>query len=111
MTNLHIGEFEQMVLLALLQCRAEPYAPNIRQVLEERAGRSVSRGALYSTFDRLAAKGLLQWELEDSSPVPERGGHPMRRFLATEEGRRMLQVSREALLNLWDGIEAELERA
>lgn len=107
----HIGEFEQMVLLAILQAGEEAYAPAIREELRVRAGRSVSRGALYRTFDRLAAKGLLKWEIEDSNPIPERGGAPMRRFRATPEGRRALQVSREALLNLWDGIEPEMESA
>ena len=107
----HIGEFEQMVLLAILQADEQAYAPAIREVLQERAGRSVSRGALYRPFDRLAAKGLLEWEIEDSNPIPERGGAPMRRFRATAEGRRVLRVSREALLNLWDGIEPELENA
>lgn len=107
----HIGEFEQMVLLAVLQSAGEAYAPHIRGVLQERAGRSVSRGALYRTFDRLAAKGLLEWETEDSNPIPERGGAPMRRFGVTPEGRRALRVSREALLNLWDGVEPELEEA
>lgn len=107
----HIGEFEQMVLLAILQSAEEAYAPNIRVVLRERAGRSVSRGALYRTFDRLAAKGLVEWEVEDSNPIPERGGAPMRRFRTTAEGRRALRLSRKALLNLWDGIEPELEHA
>ena len=107
----HIGEFEQMVLLAVLQAAEEAYAPNIRQVLEERAGRRVSRGALYRTFDRMAAKGLLEWEAEDSNPIPERGGAPMRRFKATAEGRRALRISRDALLSLWDGIEPDLENA
>jgi DNA-binding PadR family transcriptional regulator len=107
----YIGEFEQMVLLGLLQCRDEPYAPQIRRVLEERASRTVSRGALYRTLDRLAGKGYLEWELEDSSPVPERGGHPMRRFRVTEAGRDALRVSRTALLSLWDGVESEVERA
>ncbi len=107
----HIGEFEQMVLLAILQAGDEAYAPKIRTVLEERAGRSVSRGALYRTFDRMAAKGLLEWETEDSNPIPERGGAPMRRFRATAEGRRALRISREALLKLWDGIEPTLENA
>ena len=107
----HIGEFEQMVLLAILQSSDEAYAPNIRKVLEERAGRSVSRGALYRTFDRMAAKGLLEWQIEDSNPIPSRGGAPMRRFKATPQGRRALRESREALLNLWDGIEPELENA
>ena len=107
----HIAEFEQMVLLAVLQAADEAYAPNIRTVLQDRAGRSVSRGALYRTFDRMAAKGLLEWEADDSNPIPERGGAPMRRFRVTAEGRRALRLSREALLNLWDGIEPELEKA
>ncbi len=107
----HIGEFEQMVLLAILQAGDEAYAPNIRTVLEERAGRSVSRGALYRTFDRLGAKELLEWQTEDSAPIPERGGAPMRRFRVTAEGRRALRISREALLKLWDGVEPELEKA
>lgn len=107
----HIGEFEQMVLLAVLQSADEAFAPNIREVLSDRAGRSVSRGALYRTFDRLAAKGLLEWESDATNPIPERGGAPMRRFRATAEGRRALRESREALLSLWDGIEPELENA
>ena len=107
----HIGEFEQMVLLAILQSADEAYAPNIRSVLQESAGRSVSRGALYRTFDRMAAKGLLEWEVEDSNQIPERGGAPMRLFRATAAGRRALRVSRQALLNLWDGIEPELEHS
>ncbi len=106
MPSPHVGEFEQVVLLAILQSGTEPYAPNIRRVLEERARRPVSRGALYRTFDRLAAKGYVEWEIDDSGPIPERGGAPMRRFRATAEGRRVLRVAREALLNLWDGIEA-----
>ena len=111
MASQHIGEFEQMVLLALLQSGEEPYALEVRRVLEARADRAVSRGALYRTFDRLAGKGYLEWTLEDPSPVPERGGHPMRRFRLTEAGRRALRSSRRALLNLWDGIEAELGEA
>ncbi len=111
MPNAHIGEFEQMVLLALIQCGDQAYAPNIRQVLEERAGRSVSRGALYRTFDRLERKGHLAWDLEDGSPIPERGGRPMRRFRVTKDARALLRVSRTALLKLWDGIEAELGQA
>ena len=104
----HIGEFEQVVLLALLQCGEETYALEVRRVLEERADRAVSRGALYRTFDRLARKGYLEWTLEDPSPVPERGGHPMRRFRVTDAGRVALRSARRVLLNLWDGIETEL---
>ena len=110
MPNHRNGEFEQMVLLALLQCSAEPYALDVRRVLEERPDRTVSPGALSRTFDRLADNKYLDWILEDPSPVPERGGHPMRRFRVTEAGRRALRSSRHALLNLWDGVEAELEK-
>lgn len=106
-----IAEFEQMVLLAILQAGDQAYAPNIRAVLKESARRSVSRGALYRTFDRMEAKGLVEWETDESHPIPERGGAPMRRFRVTPEGRRALRVSREALLKLWDGIEPELENA
>lgn len=111
MSTSHIGEFEQMVLLAVLQSADEAYAPTIRAVLQERAERSVSRGALYRTFDRLSAKGLLEWESEDSNLTPERGGAPMRRFRTTAAGRKALSRSRKALLNLWDGIEPDLEHA
>ena len=106
-----IGELEQMVLLAILQSADEAFAPKIRTVLQDSAGRSVSRGALYRTLDRMAAKGLLEWDDEDSNPIPERGGAPMRRFRVTLEGRKSLRQSREALLKLWDGIEPELENA
>jgi DNA-binding PadR family transcriptional regulator len=107
----HLGEFEQTVLLAILQSADQPYAPNIRAVIREKARRTVTRGALYRTFDRMTDKGLIVWEVEDSNPIPERGGAPMRRFSVTPEGRSALRRSREALLNLWDGIEPELENA
>jgi DNA-binding PadR family transcriptional regulator len=105
----YIGEFEQMVLLAMLQQGDAAYAIGIREELERSAGREVSRGALYRTFDRLEAKGYISWELEDGSPVPERGGHPMRHFQVTEAGIEALRESRSALLKLWQGIEARLD--
>jgi len=111
MSSGHVSEFEQMVLLAVLQAETEAYAPRIRAELLSRAGRRVSRGALYRTFDRMSQKGWLAWTSEDSNPIPERGGAPMRRFTVTPEGRRALRSSREALLRLWDGIEPELEKA
>ena len=64
MGNTFIGEFEQMVLLAVLKQGHSAYAVGVRKELERSAGRSVSRGALYRTFDRLEAKGYLEWEME-----------------------------------------------
>ena len=57
----YLGEFEQQVLLVVLRLKDEAFGPDISRELEDRAGRRVSRGALYTTFDRLEDKGLLRW--------------------------------------------------
>ena len=98
-----IGEFELLVLLAILRQSDAPYANRIRADLELNADRSVTRGALYRTLDRLATKGLIAWELEPSG-TPERGGHPMRRLTVTEEGMDTARSSREVLLRFFDGL-------
>ncbi len=102
-----IGEFEQVVLLAALQLKDGAHAPAISRKLEEDAGRPVSRGALYSTLDRLERKRLLEWQIEASSS--DGGGQPKRRFTVTEEGLAALRASREMLLALWEGLEEVLE--
>ena len=99
-----IGEFELLVLLAILRQSDAPYANRVREDLEENAERSVTRGALYRTLDRLAGKGLIEWEVEPSG-TPERGGHPMRRLAVTEEGRDAARASRDVLLRFFDGLE------
>jgi len=101
-----LGEFEQMVLLAILQLGDTSYGPGIGQELERRAGRSVSRGALYSALGRLEKKGYLEWTSE--APTPERGGHPRRLFRVVEPGLEALRASRAALLNLWAGLDEVL---
>ncbi|MHC4924737.1 MAG: PadR family transcriptional regulator [Planctomycetota bacterium] len=98
-----IGEFELLVLLAILRQSDAPYANRIREDLERNADRSVTRGALYRTLDRLATKGLIAWELEPSG-TPERGGHPMRRLSVTEAGLETARSSREVLLRFFDGL-------
>ena len=98
-----LGEFEQMVLLAILRQAPDAYGPTISGVLERMAGRSVSRGALYSSLGRLEKKGLLRWHLEE--PTAERGGHPKRRFEVTHAGVEALKASRSALVSLWTGLE------
>jgi len=98
-----LGEFEQMVLLAILQRAPDAYGPTISAELERTASRSVSRGALYSSLGRLENKGLLRWHLE--SPTPERGGHPRRRFEVTHAGVEALKASKTALVSLWSGLD------
>ncbi|MDH3225171.1 MAG: helix-turn-helix transcriptional regulator [Gemmatimonadota bacterium] len=99
-----IGEFELLVLLAILRQAEEPYANRVREDLEANADRRVTRGALYRTLDRLASKGLVEWELEPSN-VPERGGHPMRRLWVTEAGRAAVHTSKEVLLRFFEGLD------
>jgi len=98
-----IGEFELLVLLAILRQSDQPYANRVREDLEANADRTVTRGALYRTLDRLAVKELIEWELEPSG-TPERGGHPMRRLSVTEEGREAARSSRDVLMRFFDGL-------
>jgi len=98
-----IGEFEQMVLLAVLRLGKEADAPGMSRLLEQVGGRRISRGALYSTLDRLEEKGLLRWRLAGSAPP--RGGHRRRLFDVTRLGIAELRASRSALLTLWQGLE------
>lgn len=98
-----IGEFELLVLLAIIRQSDEPYANRVRDDLESNADRRVTRGALYRTLDRLASKGLIEWEIEPSG-TPERGGHPMRRLSVTEEGLDVVRSSREVLMRFFEGL-------
>jgi DNA-binding PadR family transcriptional regulator len=102
-----LGEWEQLVLLTLLHLRDEAYVLPLRGQLDKRLGRSVSRGALYRTLDRLEQKGFVTVKLHDDDG-PLRGGHPRRRFVVTAKGLHALRASRRALTELWDGLEEVL---
>ena len=101
-----VGEFEQLVLLAVIRLGEEAFGPEIAAELEKTIDRTVTRGALYSTLNRLDEKGLLGWAAEE--PGPDRGGHIRRRFTVTEAGLAALRQRRDALLSMWDGIEGVL---
>ncbi len=105
-TSVFLGEFEQLVLLTLLRLGDEAYAPPALAELSVIAGRPVSRGALYRTLDRLSDKDYLSWEVEEQ--VAGRGGHLRRRFTVTPSGVVALKASRDALLDLWAGMEEVL---
>ncbi len=102
-----LGEFEQLVLLAILRLKDDAYGLGIRKELEKRAHRSVSRGAFYATLDRLERKGLVNWTAVP--PTDSRGGLPQRRFEVTSAGVRTVRSSRETLLSMWQGLETVLE--
>lgn len=101
-----LGEFEQMLLLAILQQGDRAFALEVREELGRSAGRSVSRGAFYTTLDRLEKKGMVEWTEED--PGLRRSG-PLRRFSVTSEGIAALQASRRALETLWRGLDVLAE--
>ena len=98
-----LGEFEHLVLLSVLQLDSEARALDIRQHLEGRAERSVSRGALYATLERLERKGLLTWATEDATP--ERGGIPRRRFAVTPAGLAAVRTSQRVISRLSEGLD------
>lgn len=101
-----LGEFEHMLLLAILQTEGSANAFEIRKELEESAGRRVSKGAFYTTLDRLERKGLLTWKAEEVEGT--RGGLPQRFFKVTPQGVAELRRSRNALFNLWRGLDEVL---
>lgn len=98
-----LGEFEQRVLLAILRCEHNPYPIEIRKEIARASGHDPSRGAFYTTLDRLEAKQLVRWTAEDGSAG--RDGLPQRAFVVTPEGLKALRASRKALLELWNGLE------
>ena len=95
-----LGEFEQLVLLAVLARGNACSAIEIAEELEGRAGRSVSRGALYATMERLKKKGLLDWEIDEDDVA--RSGHPRRHFSITPEGVQLLTATRDTLNSFWE---------
>jgi len=100
-----LGEFEQLVLLAVLRCGDQAYGSRVLRELEE-VGRRAGRGALYVTLERLEAKGLLRARL--GPPTAERGRRPRRYLKVTAAGLAALRSQRAALLRLWQGLDAEL---
>ncbi len=104
-----MGEFELLVVLAILRQGDRPYANSVRRDLVTNAKRSVTRGALYRTLDRLKDKGLIGWEMEPSTAA-ERAGLPMRRLNVTDKGIETVRASRAILLDFFDGLGAILDR-
>ena len=98
-----LGEFEQMVLLAILRLGEDAYGWTVGEELEKVAGRSVSSGALYTTLDRLERKGLL--DSRTGPGQPERGGRPRRYLTVTAKGVEAVRHAREAMDRLWASLD------
>lgn len=105
----YLGEFEYAVLLAVIHLGDDAYAVPMRELIEERTGRPVARGALYTALERLERKSCLRSRMGD--PTPERGGRARRYFTVTPLGMRALRSTYAAFARLSRGLEAILEES
>ncbi len=97
-----LGEFEHLVLLALVRLGKNAYGLAVRQEIAKRAERQVSIGAVYTTLDRLELKALVR--SSESSPAPVRGGRRRRFFEMTPAGLGALQRTHRSLLRMTLGL-------
>jgi DNA-binding PadR family transcriptional regulator len=108
MPPIYLGEFEYAVLLAVLHLDDGAYAVPIRELIEQRTGRPVARGALYTGLDRLEDKGCLRSRMGD--PSEERGGKARRYYTVTAAGLKAIRATHEALASMARGLESILEQ-
>ena len=107
-----LGDFEQLVLLAVVRLSAagdEVYGVPIVDEIESRTKRGVARAAVYVTLRRLERKGLLSSWM--GAATEQRGGKPRRCVKITPAGLKLLRASRRAINQMWRGLDPELEDA
>ena len=98
-----LGEFEQVVLLAILRLEEQAYGVTIRSEIAACTGREPAPGALYTTLDRMEEKGIVRsWFGEATS---QRGGRAKRYFALTKAGFAALVSAQEAYQSLLDGLD------
>jgi PadR family transcriptional regulator, regulatory protein PadR len=102
-----LGEFEQLVLLALIHLGDEAYGVVVQREITRRTGRTTSFGAVYTTLTRLEEKGLISSHLGE--PTPERGGRRKKHFRVLATGRRAVASSLKALRTMTRGLDASWE--
>src|ERR1700688_3738171 len=99
----YLGEFEHIIVLALLRLEDRAYGVTVRQEIEFRTNREISIGAVYATLDRLEAKGYVKSHRGD--PTPERGGRSKRFFRVTANGVAAVNRTQRALLRMTEGLD------
>ncbi|MFC1543651.1 PadR family transcriptional regulator [Gemmatimonadota bacterium] len=99
------GEFELLVLLAVLRLRGEAYGVTLREELERETSRTFSLGAVYKTLGRLEGKGYLRTRM--APPTGERGGRRKRLYQLAPAGLAAVRRSLSDLRRLTDGLELE----
>jgi DNA-binding PadR family transcriptional regulator len=104
---LYLGEFELLVLLAVLRLGQDAYGVTIREELQRETGRDLTLGAIYKTLGRLEGKGYLAVRIGE--PTPERGGRRKKLYTLQPLGARALKQSMAVLRRLTRGLGRELE--
>lgn len=103
-----VGEFEQLILFALLRLEENAYGVTIREEIERRTGRTPSVGAVYTALNRLEDQGLISSRLGDDTPA--RGGRRKKFYSMEPAGARALQQSYNAVVNMAEGVAGKLAR-
>ena len=96
----HPGRF-----LALARLKDRAYGMAIREEIEDRTGRDVGIGSVYSALDRMEKKGFVSSRVGD--PTPERGGGAKRFYALKWPGFVVLERTREMYASLWDGLQLD----
>jgi PadR family transcriptional regulator, regulatory protein PadR len=109
MSHQALGEFEQMVLLAIAHLQGEAYGIPIVEEIERRTGRNVARAAVYITLRRLEEKGFVSSWMSD--PTPERGGKGRRYAKLEPAGAQALREARQVAERMWRGLDPGSLRA
>jgi PadR family transcriptional regulator PadR len=102
MSQYHLGEFEEIVLLAVAILNGEAYGVSIIEEIENRLDRNVSLGAIQTVLKRLQEKKLVRSAFGEATKI--RGGKRKRYYTITAEGQRVLKNTKEQRLSLWDAI-------
>ena len=97
-----LGQFELIVLLAVLRLGDEAYGVPISREIEDAIGREPALASVYATLERLEDRGLVSSELGE--PTAERGGRAKRYFHVTGKGLREVRETRQALIKMWQGV-------
>lgn len=97
-----LGEFEQIVLLAILRLGDEAYGASIRAEIERCTGRDATPGAMYTTLDRLEAKRMVTSRMGEATP--QRGGRAKRYFSVTRAGEEAVARAQRAYRRLMQGL-------
>lgn len=102
-----LGEFEQLVLLAVVRLGSDAYGATIRREIERRTDRELSISAVYTTLQRLEQKGFVRTRMGE--PLPERGGRRRKYVGLLPEGARALKAAYDAFAGMTAGLELRLK--